>query len=137
MYKYTLYVDGGSLGNGTPEAQGYGSCMITRPDTEKTRTVRFNFGVGDTSNEAEYQALIAALKHIKETWENVAFDTQELELTIRMDSALVIGQMSMGWNINKASLRDLNTEAKKLVSAFGKVEFIKISEKEMKRILGH
>jgi ribonuclease HI len=138
MYKYVIHVDGSSLDNGTPEARGYGSCMIEREGATGQRHISWNFpGKGTTNNEAEYMALIQALEYLKMTFEGVGHKTSEIELTIRMDSALVIGQLTMGWRVRAMNLKSLHSQAKTLVSEFSDVKFVKIAERDMKKILGH
>lgn len=58
-----------------------------------------------TSNEAEYQGLLLALK-------NVPAGT---DLTVQTDSSVMHGHMCLGWNINYEHLYKLNQKCKNLI----------------------
>lgn len=137
MYEYVLIVDGGARNNGTPDSYGYGSCLIQDPASERSQRLQFTFGSPATNNEAEYWSLISTLRHILDVFKAVSANLKEVSLTIKMDSALVIGQLSLGWKVKADNLRPLFTEASNLLTEFGSYEFVKIPEKEMKNILGH
>src|SRR5436309_13076915 len=56
-----------------------------------------------TVNEAEYMALIEALRCCKE------------DDVINSDSELVVGQMTKGWKVNAENLKDFHGKAKTLL----------------------
>ena len=138
MYDFIITADGGSLGNGTKDAIGYGSFIVERVNPKtKSKQFRHTFGAGITNNEAEYMIVIEALKLIKSVLEASGEKVKSSSLTVYSDSMLVIGHCSLGWKINALNLRPLNTELMTLINEFAKVEFIKISGELMKSILGH
>jgi len=138
MTDFIITADGGSLGNGTENSIGYGSFIVecVNPNT-KSRQFRYMFGTGITNNEAEYMILIEALKFIKSILEASGDSVTNHSIHIKSDSALVVGQCSLGWKVTALNLRSLNTELMALVNTFNKVEFVKISGDLMKSILGH
>lgn len=99
-----IYVDGGSKGN---PGQGYGSWKF-----EGAKEVnRLEFPGITTNNEAEYMTLITALKTINELGiKNV---------TIYMDSMLVVKQVGRGWQVNAPGLVNLNALAIELIRENG------------------
>lgn len=137
MYEYILVVDGGARNNGTADSYGYGSCLITTPDGKKSKRVPFLFGSPATNNEAEYLSLIESLRHIIAAYGAVGETVERISLTIKMDSALVIGQLGMGWAVKASNLLPLFTSAANLLAKFKSFSFVKISGEEMKSILGH
>ena len=134
---FIVTCDGGSRGNGTPTSEGYGSFLIQLLDQSDSIMSGRDYGTGVTSNEAEYMSLIDALEHIFTAFTSVAGDLKTIELTIRMDSALVVGQMSLGHRIKAPNLQPLAIRARNLLNQFNKTTFEKISGDEMKEILGH
>jgi ribonuclease HI len=126
-----ITVDGGCRGNGTDDARMYGSALIQivadgKPSRGKLHT--WEFGIG-TNNQAEYHALIEALKIVDRTFPHDI-------LTIRMDSELVRNQVSGRWKIKDPELRKLCQEAKDILSRHW-YQFEHITGQKMKRILGH
>ena len=93
-------------------------------------------GVG-TNNEAEYMIVIEALKLIQSVLEASGESVINTSILIKSDSALVIGQCSLGWKIKVDHLRSLNIGLMSLINKFGNVEFEKLSGDVMKSILGH
>jgi ribonuclease HI len=136
MMEFVITCDGGSRGNGTEVAHGYGSYMINAPGNIGN-IHSLDFGGGITNNEAEYKALIGALNHISGAFLAVAADLKTIKLTIRTDSQLVVGHLSKGWKIKAHNLIPLAVKASSLCSQFASVEFEQISGEEMKSILGH
>jgi ribonuclease HI len=136
MVNLTVICDGGSRGNGSPGAIGYGSFMVLAGGNTAGKNHSRQFGVGVTNNEAEYQALIAALQHIQGAFAAVGRDLKTVDLTIQTDSQLVIGHIRDKWKV-KASLAQFVTRATYLCHLFSEFKFEKIKESEMKQILGH
>ena len=136
MYEFVITCDGGSLGNGSKNAIGYGSFMIAEED-KVNEIHRLHFGEDVTNNEAEYLALIGALDHLADAFTAVAADLKTIKITIKTDSQLVIGQLSQGWKVKAPNLRPLAIQAAAKCQQFQDVEFKRISGIEMKKILGH
>jgi len=104
--------DGGSRGN--PGPAGYGAVLL-HPDTEEVLAERCA-GIGvATNNVAEYQGLIAGLR--------AAIELGATAVEVRMDSKLVVEQMSGRWQVKHPAMKPLATEAAGLVRQLGSVQF--------------
>ena len=96
--------DGGSRGN--PGNAAYGA-VLRDADTGAVIAERGErIGVA-TNNVAEYRGLIAGLQLYREYAEGA-------DLEVRLDSKLVVEQMSGNWKIKHPSMRPLAVEANKL-----------------------
>jgi probable phosphoglycerate mutase len=104
--------DGGSRGN--PGPAGYGAVVLD-PTTGAVLAERSQFLGVTTNNVAEYEGLIAGLAAAAELGARV--------VEVRMDSKLVVEQMSGRWQIKHAGLRPLATRAAELVRGFDSVSF--------------
>lgn len=104
--------DGGSRGN--PGAAGYGA-VVKDAATGDVLAER-KAGVGFTTNNvAEYSGLIAGL--------TAARDLGASTVAVRMDSKLVVEQMSGRWQIKHPPLQTLARQARELVDGFTRVTF--------------
>ena len=110
--RVTVEADGGSRGN--PGPAGYGAVVREHPSGGILLERAGSIGV-TTNNVAEYTGLIEGLK--------AAFELKATQVDVRMDSKLVVEQMSGRWQIKNAGLRPLAAEAAKLVSRFERVTF--------------
>ena len=84
----------------------------------------FSFGyfIGNkTNNEAEYLAVIHALKEL------IIYELTNYEILIHSDSMLVVEQLNGNWKINYEHLQTLNYMIKKLIEKFVKVTIIHVS----------
>ena len=109
--RVVVEADGGSRGN--PGPAGYGSVVL---DTDGQVLLERQGSLGVTTNNvAEYTGLIEGLK--------AALELGATEVAVRMDSKLVVEQMSGRWQIKNAGLRPLAAEAAQLVARIGKVTF--------------
>lgn len=110
--KVIVEADGGSRGN--PGTAGYGA-LVREAATGEILLERFE-GLGVTTNNvAEYSGLVAGLQ--------AAADLGAVEVEVRMDSKLVIEQMSGRWQIKHPGLRPLAAKAAELVRRFESVRF--------------
>jgi ribonuclease HI len=110
--KLIVEADGGSRGN--PGPAGYGAVVLD-PATEEVLAERSE-GLGVTTNNvAEYQGLIAGLR--------AAIELGATEVEVRMDSKLVVEQMSGRWQIKHPAMKPLALEAGRLVREVGSVRF--------------
>jgi ribonuclease HI len=110
--KLIVEADGGSRGN--PGPAGYGAVVLD-PDTEEVLAERAE-GLGITTNNvAEYQGLIAGLR--------AAIELGATEVEVRMDSKLVVEQMSGRWQVKHPAMKPLALEAGRLVRELGSVRF--------------
>jgi len=99
-----IEADGGSRGNPGPAA--YGAVLKDAVTGEVLAEDGTTIGVA-TNNVAEYSGLIAGLRMAAEL-------APDAEVEVRMDSKLVVEQMSGRWKIKHPDMRPLATEAKGL-----------------------
>ena len=100
--KLIIEADGGSRGNPGPAAYG---CLVK---DAKTNEVLFKEGktLGITTNNvAEYSGLVAALVAAHEIDPNA-------QIEVRMDSKLVVEQMSGNWKIKHENMKGLVEKAR-------------------------
>jgi ribonuclease H / adenosylcobalamin/alpha-ribazole phosphatase len=110
--KVIVEADGGSRGN--PGPAGYGAVVLD-PATQNVIAERAaGLGVA-TNNVAEYRGLIAGLQ--------AAHELGATDVDVRMDSKLVVEQMSGRWKIKHPDLRPLAMQAAALVRELGSVRF--------------
>lgn len=93
--------DGGSRGN--PGPAGYGAVVLD-PATGLTLAEAAEYIGVATNNVAEYKGLVAGLKAAREL-------DPEAVVRVRMDSKLVVEQMSGRWKIKHPDMRPLAAEA--------------------------
>ncbi|GAA1976417.1 bifunctional RNase H/acid phosphatase [Nocardioides panacihumi] len=99
--------DGGSRGNPGPAA--YGAVLKDAATGEVIAEDGTTIGVA-TNNVAEYSGLIAGLRMVAEL-------APDAEVEVRMDSKLVVEQMSGRWRIKHPDMRPLAEEATRLAPA--------------------
>jgi probable phosphoglycerate mutase len=104
--------DGGSRGN--PGPAGYGAVVRDAATGEVLVERAEGIGVA-TNNVAEYRGLIAGLRAAAE----LGADSVEA----RLDSKLVVEQLSGRWKIKNAALQPLALEAKRLAGGFARIRF--------------
>jgi broad specificity phosphatase PhoE/ribonuclease HI len=105
--KVVIEADGGSRGN--PGPAGYGA-VVRDAASGELLAERFG-GLGHvTNNVAEYQGLIAGLK--------AAAELGAESVEVRMDSKLVVEQMSGRWQVKHPSMQPLAAEARSLAAGF-------------------
>jgi ribonuclease H / adenosylcobalamin/alpha-ribazole phosphatase len=93
--------DGGSRGN--PGPAGYGA-VVSDAATARTLAERSEYLGTTTNNVAEYRGLIAGLRAARDI-------DPDATVYVRMDSMLVVKQMSGAWKIRNADLKPLAAEA--------------------------
>ena len=110
--RVVIEADGGSRGN--PGPAGYGA-VVRDAATGEVLAERFG-GLGSvTNNVAEYQGLIAGLRAAAELGADV--------VAVRMDSKLVVEQMSGRWKIKHPSMQPLAAEARDVADGFTRVDY--------------
>ncbi|MRH92035.1 bifunctional RNase H/acid phosphatase [Nocardia sp. SYP-A9097] len=119
MDKVVVEADGGSRGN--PGPSGYGA-VVWDADREHVLAERKEFLGVATNNVAEYRGLIAGLE--------AAAELGAREVSVRMDSKLVVEQMSGRWKVKHESMIPLADRARRLVAGFDRVSFAWIPRKE-------
>jgi len=117
MKKIIIYTDGGSRGNPGPAALGVVFC------NEKGQVIKkYSEFLGEkTNNEAEYQAIISALKKFKALFGNKLAKNTEVEL--RADSELLIKQLNGQYKILEPKIQQLFILIWNLKLDFKKVKF--------------
>ncbi|MFK8846369.1 bifunctional RNase H/acid phosphatase [Streptomyces sp. Ac-502] len=99
---FVVEADGGSRGN--PGPAGYGAVVID-PETGQALAEAAEYIGTATNNVAEYRGLVAGLRAA------YALDP-EADVRVRMDSKLVVEQMSGRWKIKHPDMRPLAAEAR-------------------------
>src|SRR5262245_47767760 len=110
--KVIVEADGGARGN--PGPAGYGAVVREANTGEVLAERSAAIGVA-TNNVAEYSGLIAGLQ--------AAADLGAVNVDARMDSKLVVEQMSGRWQIKNPGLRPLAAKAAELLRRFESVTF--------------
>jgi ribonuclease HI len=104
--------DGACRGNPGPAAYGV---VVVDAATEAVLAERKG-AIGEaTNNVAEYRALVEGLR--------AAAELGATDVLVRMDSQLVVNQMTGAWNVEKARLQELHAEAGVLAGRFDAVQF--------------
>jgi broad specificity phosphatase PhoE/ribonuclease HI len=116
-----IEADGGSRGN--PGPAGYGA--VVRDAVTGDVLAERAAGIGTaTNNVAEYGGLIAGLR--------AALELDPAEVEVRMDSKLVVEQMSGRWQVKHPSMKPLAREAAGLVAQLPRVRFCWIPREQNK-----
>ncbi|MFJ7147971.1 bifunctional RNase H/acid phosphatase [Streptomyces sp. NPDC100445] len=102
MREFVVEADGGSRGN--PGPAGYGAVVCDAATGETLAEVAEYIGVA-TNNVAEYRGLLAGLRAAH------ALDPSA-PVHVRMDSKLVVEQMSGRWKIKHPAMKPLAAEAR-------------------------
>ncbi|MEU4446596.1 bifunctional RNase H/acid phosphatase [Actinosynnema sp. NPDC050801] len=109
--KVVVEADGGSRGN--PGPAGYGAVVL---DASGEVLAERSAGIGvATNNVAEYQGLIAGLR--------AAAELGASTVDVRMDSKLVVEQMSGRWKVKHPSMTPLVAQAREVSRAFDRVSY--------------
>jgi len=118
--RVVVEADGGSRGN--PGPAGYGAVVLS-PSGEVLAERAAGIGSA-TNNVAEYQGLIAGL--------SAALEVGATEVEVRMDSKLVVEQMSGRWQVKHPSMKPLALQAQELRRRFDRVTFAWIPREKNK-----
>ncbi|MFD9648596.1 reverse transcriptase-like protein, partial [Streptomyces sp. NPDC059082] len=102
MREVVVEADGGSRGN--PGPAGYGAVVLD-PATGETLAETAEFIGVATNNVAEYKGLVAGLKAARELFPDAT-------VHVRMDSKLVVEQMSGRWKIKHPDMKPLAAEGR-------------------------
>jgi ribonuclease HI len=121
--KIIIYCDGGSRNNPGPAALGVFIPQLNREYSKYLGRA--------TNNEAEYQAVISALKKVKQLIGKGKCEKTGIE--VRSDSELLINQLNGKYKIKEKSLVPFFIEIWNLKQDFGEVKFSQISREENKR----
>jgi len=130
--KVVVYTDGGAINNPGPAAIGVVIRQETRDKRQETKLPvvsrkslvekRYSEYIGKaTNNQAEYKALIFALKKLKALFGKKK--TKNLEVKCHLDSKLLVEQLNGKFKIKEKDLRPLFLEVWNLKIDFGNVNF--------------
>lgn len=120
--------DGGSRGN--PGIAGCGSSVL---EGDQEVAARWEFIAKATNNVAEYQGLINALELAIEVAKIRGVAAADLEIQVRMDSKLVVEQMSGRWKIKHPDMKPLAARVKELEAALAAVTYNWVPRAQNKR----
>ncbi|MEU9138395.1 bifunctional RNase H/acid phosphatase [Streptomyces sp. NPDC048404] len=107
MREFIVEADGGSRGN--PGPAGYGSVVIDAATGETLAERAEYIGVA-TNNVAEYRGLVAGLEAARDL-------DASARVRVRMDSKLVVEQMSGRWKIKHPDMKPLAARAARILPA--------------------
>jgi ribonuclease H / adenosylcobalamin/alpha-ribazole phosphatase len=111
--KLLVEADGGSRGN--PGPAGYGAVVRDADSGEVLAELSESLGT-TTNNVAEYSGLVAGL-------EKAADLAPGADVDVRMDSKLVVEQMSGRWQIKHPALQPLASRASQAARRLGRVRY--------------
>lgn len=111
MSRLVVEADGGSRGN--PGPAGYGALVRDAGSGDLLAEVAESIGTA-TNNVAEYRGLVAGLEAAAELCGGQR-PADGTELEVRMDSKLVVEQMSGRWKIKHADMQKLAAKARSVV----------------------
>lgn len=114
-----IFIDGAARGN--PGESGIGIFIVD--EKGGTREIKKYLGTR-TNNQAEYSALITALKSAKEHTKK--------SIKIYTDSLLLANQINGVWKVKNPTIAVLNEEAKKLLKDYNETSIIHIPREENK-----
>ena len=118
MKKLIIYTDGASRGNPGPASIG----VVISDEIGKEIKKYSQFIGQSTNNQAEYEAVIFALKKIKALLGKKT--AENLEVEIRSDSELLTSQLSGGYKILDKNIQDLFIKVWNLKIDYKKVNFV-------------
>ncbi len=117
----TIYSDGGARGN--PGPAGIGAVIYDENKKEIATISRF---IGKaTNNQAEYEALIAALEKAK--------NLKLKDLKVYLDSELIVKQINREYKVKDKDLAKLFIKVYNLIQSFEKINFYHVRREENKR----
>ncbi len=137
MINLKVFCDGGSRGN--PGSAGIGVFITQKSKPKNQNWESSNSKIKDeikiskyigvkTNNQAEYMAVIEALKYIKEN-----FSGEVITADFYLDSKLVIEQLNQRYKLKNEGLKPLFWEIRNLmIKLDGKISFIHIPREKNK-----
>ncbi|MCE5290453.1 MAG: bifunctional RNase H/acid phosphatase [Nocardiaceae bacterium] len=117
--KVIVEADGGSRGN--PGPAGYGAVVFSGDRAQVLAERAESIGTA-TNNVAEYEGLIAGL--------TAAIELGADEVDVRMDSKLIVEQMSGRWQVKNADMQSRFRRAQDLARGFSHITFTWIPRAE-------
>ncbi len=126
MEKILIYTDGGARGNPGPAGAGW-VIYDGSPSAGSGRLLAESkkyLGPVQTNNWAEYEAVALALLEAKK----LGLSGRGLE--VRMDSKLVVEQLSGNWKIKEPTLKPQAAKVRVLLADFPKNKFVYVPREE-------
>ncbi len=124
--KLIIYTDGGSRGN--PGLAGAGVVIC---DEGGAALKKYSECLGEkTNNEAEYEAVILALKKVKALYGKEKI--KEIEVEVRSDSELVVKQLNHQYKVEEPGLQPLFIKVWNMLIDFGEVKFCHVPRERNK-----
>jgi len=118
MKKLIVYTDGASRGNPGPASIG-----VVIGDEKEKEIKKYGQAIGQaTNNQAEYEAVVFALKKIKSLFGGKK--TANMEVEIRSDSELLVNQLQGSYKILDANIQTLFIKIWNLKIDYKKVNFV-------------
>jgi len=117
-----VYTDGGARGNPGPAGAG----VVIYERDEKIGDAKQYLGERQTNNWAEYEAVEIALGRLLE------MGMKGRDIEFRLDSQLVVEQLSGNWKIKDVNLRQQATDIRSLLKDFGVVRFTYVPREQNK-----
>jgi len=121
---HQIYIDGGSRANPGPSALG----VVFAAKSGKVIKEYSQYLGKATNNQAEYQALIFALKKAKALFGKAK--VKKISFIINSDSELLVNQMKGEYKIKEPGIQKLFLEAWNLTIDFGIIDFVLIPRQE-------
>jgi ribonuclease HI len=123
--KITIYTDGGARGNPGPAAIG----VVIQKEGQTLKKYSDFIGRA-TNNQAEYEAVIFALKKVKLLFGKKKAKAMEIEVCL--DSELIARQLNHQYKIKEKDLQPLFLKVWNLILDFGQVSFKYIPRQQNK-----
>ncbi|WP_202973255.1 bifunctional RNase H/acid phosphatase [Corynebacterium heidelbergense] len=127
--KLIVNTDGGSRGN--PGIAGAGAVVYAEDGTELA--ARWDYLQRGTNNVAEYRGLIGGLELAGRVAQRLGERAETADVSVRMDSKLLVEQMNGRFKIKNAALKELAQQAQGIRRGLGNVTFEWVPRAENKR----
>ncbi|HVB20148.1 MAG TPA: ribonuclease HI family protein [Candidatus Paceibacterota bacterium] len=124
MASFTIHADGGSRGNPGPAGAG---AMIRDYLGNSVASVSQFLGTC-TNNFAEYEAVVLAFKELTKLVPPEKRGTTEV--TVKMDSELVVKQMRKEYKVRHPVLKEQQARLAQVAAAFGTVIFTHVPREQ-------
>lgn len=124
-----IYIDGASRGN--PGEAGIG--IIIKSEQGNTLYSAAGYSGKLTNNQAEYNAVIAALSKIKKNPSLLSQDSRHepYQIVLHSDSELVVKQLNGLYKVKEPELKKLYQQVKELIEAIpAKIKIIHIKREQ-------
>ncbi|MBU6323742.1 MAG: reverse transcriptase-like protein [Patescibacteria group bacterium] len=122
---FTIFADGGARGNPGPAGSG----AVVRDEKGKTVATVSEFLGHTTNNVAEYTAILCALETLAA---QLGDRTERADISVYMDSKLVVEQMNGNYKIKHPNLKPLASRVKELIPRFKAVTFAHVPRERNK-----